>query len=118
MTVTRSSNDERTRAMSARIGCVYRPQIAPERLAAAARSADEAGLDELWLWEDCFLSGGISAASIALANSTRLTVGIGVLPVPMRNVALTAMEIATLHRAFPDRVRVGVGHGVQDWLQH
>ncbi len=26
------------------------------------------------------------------------------------------MEIATLARAFPARVRVGVGHGVQDWM--
>ncbi|MGV9796545.1 LLM class flavin-dependent oxidoreductase [Mycobacterium sp. NPDC003449] len=99
-----------------RVGCVYLPQFAPERLAATARVADDAGLDELWLWEDCFLSAGISAAAIALSHSTTLSVGIGVLPVPMRNPALTAMEIATLARAFPGRVRVGVGHGVQDWM--
>lgn len=99
-----------------RVGVVFRPQIPPERLAAAARAADDAGLDELWLWEDCFLAGGVSAAAIALSHSTELTVGVGVLPVPMRNVALTAMEIATLARAFPGRVRIGVGHGVQDWM--
>src|SRR6185437_1768632 len=52
----------------------------------------------------------------ALANSERLTVGIGVLPVPMRNVAITAMEIATLDRAYPGRIRIGLGHGVQDWM--
>jgi alkanesulfonate monooxygenase SsuD/methylene tetrahydromethanopterin reductase-like flavin-dependent oxidoreductase (luciferase family) len=104
-------------ALTPRVGCVYRPQFAPERLAAAAAAADRAGLDELWLWEDCFLTGGLSTAAIALANSTRLTVGIGVLPVPMRNVAVTAMEVATLSRAFPGRLRVGVGHGVQDWMR-
>jgi alkanesulfonate monooxygenase SsuD/methylene tetrahydromethanopterin reductase-like flavin-dependent oxidoreductase (luciferase family) len=98
------------------VGVVFRPQIAPEHLASAARAADAAGLDELWLWEDCFLAGGISAAAIALASSERLTVGIGVLPVPMRNVAITAMEIATLDRAYPGRVRIGLGHGVQDWM--
>lgn len=38
------------------------------------------------------------------------------LPVPLRNVALTAMEVATLHRLFPDRVDIGVGHGVQEWM--
>jgi alkanesulfonate monooxygenase SsuD/methylene tetrahydromethanopterin reductase-like flavin-dependent oxidoreductase (luciferase family) len=100
-----------------RVGCVFRPQYPPETLGAAARVADAAGLDEMWLWEDCFASGGISAAAIALASSERMSVGIGVLPAPMRNVALTAMEIATLERSFPGRVRVGVGHGVQDWMR-
>ncbi|HEV7855048.1 MAG TPA: LLM class flavin-dependent oxidoreductase, partial [Mycobacterium sp.] len=95
-----------TAARSVSVGAVFRPQSAPERLAGAARAADAGGLDELWLWEDCFLAGGISAAAIALANSQRLKVGIGVLPVPMRNVALTAMEIATLDRAYPGRIRV------------
>ena len=99
-----------------RVGCVYLPQFAPERLASVARAADDAGLDELWVWEDCYLSGGISAAAIALSNSERLTVGVGVIPAAMRNVAVTAMEIATLARCFPARVRIGVGHGVQDWM--
>jgi alkanesulfonate monooxygenase SsuD/methylene tetrahydromethanopterin reductase-like flavin-dependent oxidoreductase (luciferase family) len=99
------------------VACVLRPQIPPEELAAAARTADDAGVDELWLWEDCFAHGGIASAAIVLSNSTTLSVGIGVLPVPLRNVALTAMEIATLDRAFPGRVRVGVGHGVQDWMR-
>lgn len=95
---------------------MFRPQVAPERLASTARAADDAGLDELWLWEDCFLAGGISAAAIALSNSSRLVVGVGVLPVPMRNVAATAMEVATLARAFPGRVRIGIGHGVLEWM--
>ena len=99
-----------------RVGCVFRPENPPEELVAAARTADEVGLDELWLWEDCFLHGGLSAAAIALANSSRLTVGVGVLPVPLRNVALVAMEIAALERTFPGRLRIGIGHGVQDWM--
>jgi alkanesulfonate monooxygenase SsuD/methylene tetrahydromethanopterin reductase-like flavin-dependent oxidoreductase (luciferase family) len=103
-------------AHETRVGCVYRPEFPPEQLAEAARAADAAGIDELWLWEDCFQTGGIATAAIALSNSETLAVGVGVLPVPMRNVALTAMEIATLSRSFPGRVRIGVGHGVQDWM--
>ncbi|MEW2162548.1 LLM class flavin-dependent oxidoreductase [Streptomyces sp. NPDC007084] len=99
------------------LGVVFRPQLPPERLRSVARAADAAGLDELWLWEDCFLEGGVSAAAAALAWTERLKVGVGLLPVPLRNVAVTAMETATLHRLFPGRAAVAVGHGVQDWME-
>ena len=97
-------------------GATCIPQVPPERLREVARAAEDEGLDELWLWEDCFWGGGIATAAAVLAWTTRLRVGIGVLPVPLRNVALTAMETATLHRLFPGRLTVGVGHGVQDWM--
>jgi alkanesulfonate monooxygenase SsuD/methylene tetrahydromethanopterin reductase-like flavin-dependent oxidoreductase (luciferase family) len=98
------------------VGAVFLPQLPPERLRAVARAADEAGLEELWLWEDCFRESGVASAAAALAWTERLVVGVGLLPVPLRNVALTAMEVATLDRLFPGRVHVGVGHGVQDWM--
>lgn len=84
-----------------RVGCVFRPQHGPELLPAVARAADTTGLHELWLWEDCFLHGGIAAAAVALAHNNDLTVGIGGLPVPMRSVVTTAMEIATCNAASP-----------------
>ncbi|AZM57113.1 LLM class flavin-dependent oxidoreductase [Streptomyces sp. WAC 01529] len=98
------------------LGMVFRPQLPPERLRSMVRAADEAGLAELWLWEDCFLESGIASAAAALAWSERLRVGVGLLPVPLRNAALATMEAATLHRLFPGRVMLGVGHGVQDWM--
>jgi len=36
---------------------------------------------------------------------------------PFRNVALAAMEIATIERLFPGRLVLGVGHGVQRWME-
>jgi alkanesulfonate monooxygenase SsuD/methylene tetrahydromethanopterin reductase-like flavin-dependent oxidoreductase (luciferase family) len=98
------------------LGAVCLPQLPPERLRGLARAADDAGLDELWLWEDCFWGSGIATAAAVLGWTERLRVGVGLLPVPLRNVALAAMEIATLHRLFPRRVDIGVGHGVQDWM--
>ena len=92
------------------------PQVPPERLRTVAVAAEESGLAELWLWEDCFWGGAMTIASAVLAWTDRLAVGIGVLPVPLRNVALTAMEAAALQRMFPGRITVGVGHGVQDWM--
>ena len=92
------------------------PQSPPERLREVVEAADASGVDELWLWEDCFLEGGLTTAALALAWSDRLTVGIGLLPVPLRNPAVVAMEVAVLARAFPDRFVVGLGHGVLDWM--
>ena len=114
---TSSHQESDRRTAAPRVGCVFRPQLPPEVLASVAHAADAAGLHELWLWEDCFAEGGMTTAAIALANSQTLTVGVGVLLAPLRNVALTAMEIACLERAFPGRVRIGVGHGVQDWMR-
>jgi alkanesulfonate monooxygenase SsuD/methylene tetrahydromethanopterin reductase-like flavin-dependent oxidoreductase (luciferase family) len=99
------------------LGTVFLPQLPPERLRPVVRAAEEAGLEELWLWEDSFLEGGIATAAAALAWSERLRVGVGLIPVPFRNVAVAAMEIATLLRMFPGRARIGVGHGVQDWME-
>ncbi|MDQ1512862.1 MAG: hypothetical protein QOC59_704 [Microbacteriaceae bacterium] len=98
------------------LGAVFLPQFPPERLRAVAVAADEAGLEELWLWEDCFKESGVTSMAAALAWTERLRVGIGLLPVPMRNVAATAMEAATLERLFPGRPILGVGHGVLDWM--
>ena len=97
-------------------GVVFRPQSPPERLRETVEAAEAAGVAELWLWEDCFLEGGLTAATAALAWTERLRVGIGLLPVALRNPAVVAMEIATLARLFPDRLVPGLGHGVLDWM--
>jgi alkanesulfonate monooxygenase SsuD/methylene tetrahydromethanopterin reductase-like flavin-dependent oxidoreductase (luciferase family) len=99
-----------------RVGVVFRPQSPPEELRETVQAADAAGIDELWLWEDCFFEGGLTTAAAALAWSERLTVGIGLLPVPLRNPALTAMEIATMARMFPGRFVPALGHGVLEWM--
>lgn len=98
------------------LGVVFRPQLPPERLRSVVAAAEEAGLEELWLWEDCFFESGIASMAAALAWTSRLRVGVGVLPVPMRNVAMTTMEVATLHRLFPGRAIIGLGHGNQPWM--
>jgi alkanesulfonate monooxygenase SsuD/methylene tetrahydromethanopterin reductase-like flavin-dependent oxidoreductase (luciferase family) len=98
------------------LGVIFPPDRPPEELHAVAVAADRAGLAQLWLWEDCFAESGIATAAAVLAWTERLRVGIGLMPVPLRNVALTAMELATLARLFPGRLVPGVGHGVLDWM--
>ncbi|GIM97020.1 LLM class flavin-dependent oxidoreductase [Paractinoplanes toevensis] len=98
------------------LGAIALPQNPPEKLRAIAQAADTAGLEELWLWEDCFLSGGVAAAAAALAWTENLKVGIGIMPTPFRNVALCAMEVAALSRMSGGRALPGIGHGVQEWM--
>ncbi|GAA1718870.1 LLM class flavin-dependent oxidoreductase [Isoptericola hypogeus] len=99
------------------IGCIIAPYgNPPSRFVPFARTAEAAGLDEVWLWEDCFLESGPSAAAAMLGATERLRVGIGVMPLPLRNAALTAMETSTIDGMFPGRFLPGVGHGVQDWM--
>ena len=98
------------------IGVTFRPQLPPEELRAVVQAVEAAGAHELWLWEDCFLEGGLTTAVAALAWSERIRVGVGVLPVPMRNPAVAAMEAATVERLFPGRFVLGLGHGVQEWM--
>ncbi|WP_109474467.1 LLM class flavin-dependent oxidoreductase [Ornithinimicrobium cavernae] len=88
----------------------------PDRMLGAARAAEEAGLEELWLWEDCFAASGIAPAAAILAATSAMRVGIGLMPTPLRAPSLTAMEIATLAAMFPGRFLPGLGHGVQDWM--
>jgi alkanesulfonate monooxygenase SsuD/methylene tetrahydromethanopterin reductase-like flavin-dependent oxidoreductase (luciferase family) len=102
--------------MAPTLAAIFTPDQPPERLAAMARAAEAGGLDELWVWEDCFKESGIATATAVLATTSHVNVAIGLLPVPLRNVALTAMEIATVARLFPGRLTVGIGHGVQDWM--
>lgn len=99
------------------LAVVVRPTLPPERLVEQAKAAEAAGASELWLWEDCFLTGGIAAAATALAATERIVVGIGILPAPVRNAAFAAMELATLARLHPGRLHAGFGHGIADWMR-
>src|ERR671917_167265 len=98
------------------LGVIFHPSFPPETLAAYARRAEAAGFDELWLWDDCFLPGALTAAAIALAATQRLKVGIGLLPATAYHPVFAAMELTTLARAFPQRIVPGFGFGIGSWM--
>ena len=87
------------------VGFTFTPDRPIGDLPRVAREAEELGFDQLWLWEDCFLSGGIATSATALAAGTTITVGLGIMPAVFRNVAATAMEVATLANLYPGRFR-------------
>ena len=99
-----------------RIGVMFERGRPPEELIAFAQDVERLGVDELWLVEDLGWGGAIAAAGTVLAVTDRIVVGIGIVPAPLRNPALLAMELATLERLHPGRIIAGIGHGVAEWM--
>jgi probable F420-dependent oxidoreductase len=95
-------------------------------IADAARAAEEAGIDDLWVAdhvalapEDSEGSGGRYLEPLAtlafLAGITRrVGLGVGVLIVPYRPALLTAKWIATIQELSAERLVLGVGVG---WME-
>jgi alkanesulfonate monooxygenase SsuD/methylene tetrahydromethanopterin reductase-like flavin-dependent oxidoreductase (luciferase family) len=100
-----------------RIAAIFNPYThTPDEFRDAVFAAESAGLPELWIWEDCFRQSAFATIGAALAWTEALRIGIGISPMPLRNVGATAMEVATVERLFPGRLLPGVGHGVLDWM--
>lgn len=89
---------------------------APAQIRALAHQAERLRFGELWIPEDYFFLGAMSAAAVALGATERITVGTGIVSALVRHPAVTAMEIATIAGAFPGRFLPGIGLGVPAWL--
>lgn len=105
-----------TTTTTPRIGVRFEPGWPPEDLPEFARWAEDAGYDELWFSEDLPWAGGIAMAATALAVTSHISVGIGLLPAVTRNVATAAMDIAALARISPGRVIIALGNGIPSWM--
>ncbi len=104
-------------APSSSVGVRVNREQHPSKLVDLARQAEDAGLDEVWLVEDCFWAAGIATVATALAVTSTIKVGIGVLPAVARNPAIAAMELAALAELHPGRLIGGLGHGVASWMR-
>lgn len=100
-----------------RLGITFIPQFPPEALVQFGQRAEGAGFDQIWLYEDAFYAGAFTSAAILLAATSKIQVGIGILPVTVRNPLYAAMEIATLGRSYPARFMAGFGHGFEPWIK-
>lgn len=87
----------------------------PPRLREIVAEAERLGYGEVWLAEDYFELGGIASVGAALAATSRIPVGLGVVSARVRHPAVTAMELATLAGLHPGRFMAGLGHGVPEW---
>ncbi|MFC4943132.1 LLM class flavin-dependent oxidoreductase [Pseudonocardia sp. GCM10023141] len=97
------------------VGVFVATSTPPERIPNLAATAERLGYSEVWVAEDYFCYGGFTGAALALGATEHVKVGLGVAASVARHPAVTAMEIATLARAYPQRFLPGIGHGVPFW---
>jgi 5,10-methylenetetrahydromethanopterin reductase len=99
------------------VGLVLGSETPPAAIADIAATAERLGFAELWAPEDCFFNGGIATAAVALAATTRMRVGLGVVSGLVRHPAILAMELATLEGIYPGRILPGIGLGAPPWVE-
>jgi alkanesulfonate monooxygenase SsuD/methylene tetrahydromethanopterin reductase-like flavin-dependent oxidoreductase (luciferase family) len=89
----------------------------PGDIPAAARQAEELGFESAWVVDQLVAGTGVpvldSLTSLAgaAAVTSRIRLGVGVLIVPLRPVAWTAKQVATLQYLSRGRVLLGLGVG-------
>ena len=99
------------------VGIFILGDVPPENIVKLSRQVEAAGFVELWFAEDYFMLSGFSSAAMALQATDSIKVGVGAVSAVVRHPAVTAMEAATLARAYPGRFTLGMGHGVPAWTR-
>jgi F420-dependent oxidoreductase-like protein len=86
----------------------YWPWFSAEEQIALARQADRAGLDSVWVAE-AWGQDAVSVLGHLSAVTERVALGSGLLQIPARTPAMTAMTAATLDVLSDGRFRLGLG---------
>src|SRR5919201_3547810 len=84
-------------------------------LITGARAIERAGFDSLWCFDSIgrgfMIPDPLIAVSVVAAATERLTVGTGILQVPLRRPVELAHRVLAAHLVCGDRLLLGVGAG-------
>jgi alkanesulfonate monooxygenase SsuD/methylene tetrahydromethanopterin reductase-like flavin-dependent oxidoreductase (luciferase family) len=89
----------------------------PGDIPALARQAEQLGFESVWVVDQLVAGTGVpvldslTSLAAAAAMTERVRLGVGVLIAPLRPVAWTAKQVATLQYLSGDRVLLGIGAG-------
>jgi len=90
----------------------------PHDVAALAKLAEDVGLDSVWVSET-WGSDATDLVTWIAAHTSRIAIGTGILQMPARTPAATAMAAATIDHLCGGRFRLGLGAGgprvVEGW---
>ena len=94
-----------------------RPDQPVGDVGAAARHAEDVGLESVWVVDQLVAGAGVPvlesvvALATAAAATSRVRLAFGVMIVPLRPVSWAAKQVASLQQVSGDRVILGVGVG-------
>src|SRR3954462_5535689 len=94
--------------MRAGIFVAYWPWFTPQEQVSLAVLADETGLDSVWVAE-AWGQDAVSLLGFLAARTKRIALGSGLLQIPARQPAATAMAAVTLDVLSGGRLRLGLG---------
>ena len=86
----------------------YWPWFSPEEQVELAQLADELGLDSVWISE-AWGQDAVSVLGLLAGKTERVALGSGLMQIPARQPAATAMAAATLDVLSGGRFRLGLG---------
>ncbi len=86
----------------------YWPWFSPEEQVELAQLADELGLDSVWISE-AWGQDAVSVLGLLAGKTERVALGSGLMQIPARQPAATAMAAATLDVLTGGRFRLGLG---------
>lgn len=86
----------------------YWPWFSPEEQISLARQADQSGLDSVWVAE-AWGQDAVSVLGHLTAVTERIGLGSGLMQIPGRTPAMTAMTAVTLDVLSGGRFRLGLG---------
>jgi 5,10-methylenetetrahydromethanopterin reductase len=86
--------------------------VPPKAVGNVAQAAEHAGFCGLWAPEDYPEHPASVVAALAVASTSRIEIGTGVMSLTTRHPLLGAMELATLAEAAPGRFVAGMGLGL------
>ena len=94
--------------MRAGLFLAYWPWFSPEEQVELAVLADRLGLDSVWISE-AWGQDAVSVLGLLAGRTERVALGSGLLQIPARQPAATAMAAATLDVLSGGRFRLGLG---------
>lgn len=81
----------------------------PAEVLAAARFAEEVGLQSVWAYEDLYFPGSLTTLGAVVASTSHIRVGVGTVSPYTRSPVVLAMEAGQLHQLSAGRFILGLG---------